>query len=367
MNKKIAVLGAGNGGQAMAAYFAIAGYEVSIFDYFEEPINAINKKGTIELEGAINGIGKIGVASTDMATVVAGVDLIMIVNPAIYHNKIAKDLAKVIKKGQTVFLNPSSVFGAFAVKKAFEDCGYTEEIIIAESNTLLFTARLVEPGKVHIGGKKDRLLVAAFPSSGKEKIYEILRPAIPELEECDTVLETSFDNTNAMVHPLPTIMNASWTESGAKYKYYLEGIGATVGAFIEGMDKERVDIAEKLGLVLGKDLFSLFLQYQIEYKTEAETISEVFKHVEAYNDIYAAPSVKTRYIYEDVPTGLVPFIAMGKLLDMPVAKMQLAVDLCEAMLNEDFQNSEASRNLENLGLVGMNVESILEYAETGKK
>ena len=39
----IAVIGAGNGGQAMAAYFAMAGNEVRIIDYFEERIQAIRE------------------------------------------------------------------------------------------------------------------------------------------------------------------------------------------------------------------------------------------------------------------------------------------------------------------------------------
>lgn len=363
----ISVIGAGNGGQAMAAYFAIAGCETRIFDFFEKPIKRIKELGYIELEGAIEGKGDIAVASNDIAEVLKDTDLIMVVNPAIYHNKIAKACAPYIREGDKIFLNPSSVFGAFAFKKALEDQGCHKKVTIAESNTLLFTARLIEDGKVHIGGKKDRLLVSSFPSCDKEKIYDIIRPVIKELEECNSVLETSFDSTNAMVHPLPTIMNASWTESGKKFRYYLDGIGSTVGHFIEGMDKERVDIAEKLGLVLGKDLFSLFLEYKIEYETEAETISEVLKSVDAYRDIMAAPTVKTRYIYEDVPTGLVPFIAVGELLGMPVSKMQLVQDLCEAMLNEDFTNCESSRNLDNLGLAGMTADEIVHYAQTGEK
>lgn len=365
--KKIAVIGAGNGGQAMASYFAIAGYQVNIFDYFQDPIDEIKKKGEIELEGAITGVGKINIASTNMKAVVDGVDLIMIVNPAIYHNKIAKDLAPTLKVGQLIFLNPSSVFGAFAMKKALEDAGFTEDVVIAESNTLLFAARLVKNGTVHIGGKKDRLLVSAFPSSKRDKIYDIIRPVIPELEECDTVLETSFDSTNCMVHPLPTIMNASWTESGNKFRYYLDGIGETVGHFIEGMDKERVDIGKKLGLTLGKDLFSLFMEYEIEYNTKGETISKVFKSVEAYQDIQAATDVRTRYIYEDVPTGLVPFIAIGELLNMPVDKMKLTVKLCDNMLEENFNDCECSRNLNKLGLAGLNADGIVNYAKTGEK
>ncbi|MGN1143238.1 MAG: NAD/NADP octopine/nopaline dehydrogenase family protein [Anaerovoracaceae bacterium] len=366
--KKIAIIGAGNGGQALAGYFGMNDdYEVRIFDYFQEPIDVISKQGYIDLEGAITGRGPVKLASTDMGEVVNGADLIMVVNPSIYHKKIATEMAKYIVDDQIIFLHPSSVFGAFAFKKALEDAGCDKRVTIGESNTLLFAARLVENGKAHIGGKKDRLLVSAFPACNRDKLYDIIRPVIKEMEECESVLETSFDSTNAMVHPLPTIMNASWEESGNKFKYYWDGIGETVGNYIEAMDKERVAIGEKLGLTLGKDLFDIYMEYDIEYNAHGENVSKLLKNVEAYKDIYAANTPRIRYIYEDIPTGMVPFVAMGELLGMPVEKMKLVITLCEAMLGEDLTNCEYSRNLEKLGLGGMTAEQIVEYAKTGVK
>ena len=130
MTKKIAVIGAGNGGQALAAYFAMnKQYEVRLFDYFADPVDAVQKQGYIELEGAVTGKGYIALASTDMGKVMTDADLIMVVNPAIYHNKIAKEMAEHIREGQIVFLSPSSVFGAFAFKKALEDAGCPLEAV----------------------------------------------------------------------------------------------------------------------------------------------------------------------------------------------------------------------------------------------
>lgn len=363
----VAILGAGNGGQGLAAYFSIKGCEVRIFDFLEEPIKHLKEKGEIILEGAENGVGKITVASNNIEEVISGADVIMVVNPSIYHRKLAEASAPYIEDGQIIFLHPASVFGAFAFKKALEDSGCDKNVTIAESNTLLFACRAVETGKVHIGGKKDRLLVAAFPACDKKKVYDIISPIIKEIQLCETVLETSMDSTNAMVHPLPTIMNASWSESGNKFKYYHDGIGETVGHFIEGMDAERIAIGEKLGLTLGKDLFSLFMEYEAEYNTKGATISQVVKSVEAYTDIYAAASVKTRYIYEDVPMGLIPFIAIGELLGLPVDKMKLTAKLCEQMLDENLTTGQNCRNLENLGLKGMSSEQIIQYAKTGVK
>ena len=368
MKKNIAVIGAGNGGQAMAAYFAMhEDYEVRIFDYFDAPVETIKAQGYIQLEGAVEGRGDIALASTDMGEVVADADLIMVVNPAIYHNRIAKDLAQYIKEEQVIFLNPSSVFGAFAFKKALEDVGCRKPVTIGESNSLLFAARLVENGRVHIGGKKDSLLVSAFPACNGDRLYDIIRPVMREIHVCDSVLGTSFASTNAMVHPLPTIMNVNWAESGERFRYYLDGIGETLGEYIEGLDKERVDIGQKLGLTLGEDLFDFYMEYEEQYHTKGNTVSEVLKSVEAYKDIYASKTARNRYIYEDIPTGMVPFTAVGELLGMPVEKMKLVTSVCEAILNEDLTHCDCARNLENLGLAGMNADEIVSYARTGVK
>lgn len=362
-----AIIGAGNGGQAFAGYLTNLGYRVRLFDFFEDTIEKINANGCIKLTGAIESTSKIDLISTDLQEVISGADVIMIINPAMYHRKIAKECAQYVSKNQIIFLNPGSTFGAFAFKKALEDYGFKEDISIAESNTLLFACRAVEPGVVSIGGKKDRILVSVFPASDKKRVVDVLEDVLPEIQLVDNVLATSFDNTNPMVHPLPTIMNSSWIESGKKFLYYLEGIGRTVGDFIEEMDQERIEIGKKLGLELGKNLFSLSMQYKEEYGVTKDNLSEIVKSVDAYKDIYSASEVRTRYIYEDVPTGLLPLVELGELLNLPVKRMSLVIDMCEGILSENLTTGENCRNLKNLGLENMMLQDIINYAETGIK
>ena len=78
--QKIAVLGAGHGGYAMAADLTLAGYEVHLFNRSPEPIEAIRKRGGIEITGDSvygEGFAKIKKATTDMKEAIEGVDVIM--------------------------------------------------------------------------------------------------------------------------------------------------------------------------------------------------------------------------------------------------------------------------------------------------
>lgn len=363
-NKTIfAVLGSGNGGQAVAGYLGYLGYEVRLYDSFTDTINRIKEKGGIRLEGYINEFGPVAVATNDIEEAVTGADLIMVINPSIYHREIAQKCAPYITEDQIVFLHPGATFGTFAFKKALRDFGCKYQIPIAESNTLIYACRAAEPGRVHIGGKKERILVAALPSSENMQVCSILKEVYPEVEMADNVLVTSLDNTNPIFHPAPTLLSSSWVESGKDFLYYFEGISDTIGKFIIGMDNERIAIGKALGLKYGENLIDTFRQYEIEYHTKGSNISDIVRRVEAYSNIYGPKTLKTRYIYEDIPMGLVPLVSVGKLLKVPVSRMETIIRLGEQMLEEDFMHS--GRNLDNLGLSNMTAEDIVRFAETG--
>lgn len=364
---KYAVIGAGNGGQATAGYLAAKGYEVRLFDFLEENVAQLKKAGSIELSGALDMTGTPKLITGNLREVIEGADMIIVVNPSTYHGKIAAECSKYITEDQVVLLHPASTFGSFAFKKALEESGFEKDITIGETNTLLFACRATAPGKVMIGGVKDRLIAAALPADQNDRLYSLIGHAIPELVMGENVFVTSMDNTNPLVHPGPTLMNCNWAESGNRFKYYHEGIGETMGAFIERMDRERIAIGEKLGLELGRNIFSMYMQYDTEYNTTGDSLSEVFKKVDAYDSIYASADIRTRYIYEDVPTGLIPFVELGRLVGCDVDSMNLVVDMCCKVLNEDFWNMEESRTLAKLGLEGMTADQIYEYARTGKK
>ena len=367
--KKFAILGAGNSGQTYAGYLTMKGYPVGLFDFFEDTVRAINEKGSIEISGAIEATIPFENASTDIKSVVQDAAVIMIINPALYHRKLAGELARCLTPEQIVFINPASTFGAFAFKKALMDNGYDKDVVLAESNTSLFACRLSEPGKSFIGGKKDRILVSPFPAQGNmDRLVDVLGEAIPEIQPVRNVISTSMDNTNPGVHPAPMILNCSWVESGQKFSFMHEAVGPTVEKILEKMDAERIALGQKLGLTLGKDLFTLIMQYEQEYRVSGTTgLAETFKACKTYDKIYSPNSLQHRYITEDVPAGLTPLADVGEQVGVPMEKTRLIVDICEKVLEQDFTKGENCRSAANLGIAGMSAEEIVHYAETGRK
>ncbi len=61
---KIAVLGAGHGGLAMAGHLSLMGYKVNLYNRGEERLWGVKSSGTIEVTGEVEGFGKICLATT---------------------------------------------------------------------------------------------------------------------------------------------------------------------------------------------------------------------------------------------------------------------------------------------------------------
>ena len=192
---------------------------------------------------------------------------------------------------------------------------------------------------------------------------------IVETQFVKNVLATGIDNTNPTVHPMPAILNVGWLESGQKFSFMQQAISPTLSKYMEKMDKERLAVGEKLGLVRDVELFDLYRQYEAEYGIYGKkTLRDVFQACSAYSQIYGPSDLHTaRYITEDVGMGLVPLVSVGELVGVDVSKSKLIIDVCESVLELDLSHGDHCRNVEKLGLAGMTAEQIIRYAETGEK
>lgn len=358
---KWAVIGGGNGGQAAAGHLGVNGFSVRLFDIMEDTVNAINDQGGIKVEGAVKGFGKVEKATSDIAEAIEDADIIMVILPALYHRDVAKKLAPHIRSTQILFIHPGATFGAFEFKQVFEEEGAPDSVIIAEAQSLLYACRLNKPGYASIKGIKDNLMVAAIPAFKTGMVVEKIQQAFSTVIAGKNVLDTSLNNLNAIMHPGPTLLNTSMIESPYDWRYYWDGVTPTIGAYIEKMDMERVDLGKKMGL----ELEPVLQMYRTLYNVEGETLTEVVKKNKAYEEVMGQKRVDTRYMLEDVPMSLYPFVSMAQQLGTPFEKMEIVCKFSSYLLDRDF--IQEARTMKTLGFENMTAEEIIQYAETGKK
>ena len=94
--KEICIIGAGNGGSAIAGDMTLAGHRCRLFEFEEyaENIKPIIEQGGISVTGiARTGFAKIALATFNLEEAVKGADLIMVTTQALAHERVARGIA----------------------------------------------------------------------------------------------------------------------------------------------------------------------------------------------------------------------------------------------------------------------------------
>ena len=357
---KIAVIGAGNGGQSIAGYLALQGYETSLYDIDVQKMNILKQKGGIELTGRIEGFGKIDCITTDIAEAVKGAEIVMVTTVANAHRAVAKSMAPYVEEGQMIILNPGRTCGALVFNQTLQTEGCTKRYYLGEAQTLVYACRVIENGKVNIIGVKDEVFLAGLPASDTEYILSKINPMYPCFVKADNVLRTSLENIGAMFHPCVCLFNAATIERQDEFWFYRD-MTEQVARFIEKFDQERLAV----GKAYGVDLLSVTEWIKFAYKdTEGDTLCERMKNNPAYHDIKAPGTIFTRQLTEDIPTGVLPIMELGKAAGVEVPLLTSMVNTIEALLDIDLHTN--GRSLKNLGLEGKSKDDILNFITNGE-
>lgn len=359
MSKRFGIIGAGNGGHAFAAYLGEKGQSVYMYDIDESVIQKINEQGGIQADGEIEGFFPVEKATGSLQELVQYSDIIMVVTPSNAHRIIATNMAPYLREDQTVILNPGSTGGALEFRTIFQDENCTAQVTILETQSLLFACRLNRPGYVSIYGIKKELPFSAIPSNRSESAYGMLHSIFPEWTVGKNVLEISLGNINAVLHPAPSLFSLTHIATTKPFLHYKEGVTSTVEAVLEKLDRERVEIGSAYGLTIPTTKESLKKFYDVK----GETLSEMVQSNKAYDTITGASSLTNRYFLEDVPMGLIPMRELGKIAGVQTPVMDAIIHLVESLVgSEAFAHA---RTLEKLGLVGMDVDAVNSFMETG--
>ena len=354
-NLKVAVIGAGNGGQAMAGYLAKRKIRVSLYDRNPQKIYDLKKKGGIQLQGCEDGFAHVECFTSDIEEAINGAELIMVTTVANAHADVAHKIAPHMEDGQIIILNPGRTCGALVFKEALKNSGCTKRYYLGEAQTLVYACRLVENGIVNIIGIKGEVFLAGLPSSDTDYILAKVNPVYPCFKKAENVMRTSLENIGAIFHPCVCLFNAATIERQEQFWFYRD-MSEHVAHFIERFDQERLAVGKAYGL----ELISAKEWIQYAYKdTRGGTLCERMRNNPAYHDIKAPGTIFTRQLTEDIPTGVLPMMELGKAAGINTQLFESVICTIETLLEMDFRTE--GRSLKNLGLEGMGKDEIMNY------
>ncbi len=332
MPEKIAVISTGNGGQSMAAYLAMKGAHVSLYAREQERVDMLPKDRVFHLGGILDADVKIDLISCNMREIIDGAELVMVTTPAQYHHIVAAAMAPHLRDGQMVVLNPGRTFGAELFAADLERGGCSAQVIVAETETFVFTCRCTESGKPKIYEIKNDVGVAAQHQENTVRTAMVLSQYFDDIRTAPSTVFTGFNNIGMVFHPLTILLNITRIEAKEELLFYHDAITPLVANILERLDSERVAVAA----AYGADVPSAFDWLNTKYGVEGKDLYERIHNNAAYSNIYAPTDIDTRYIYEDILTGCVPVYCAGKAAGVSTPIIESAIQWASTIYRYDF-------------------------------
>ena len=362
--RRMAVLGGGHGARTVAADMALAGHKLSLFEFaeFRDSVSEIFERKEIAITGeAREGDGELALCTHDISEAISDAEVILIVVPALYHQRYAELLHPHLQDGQHVVLTPGTM-GSLEFVTTLRQGGCAAEITVSELDTLPYATRITGPASVHAYHALPVFGAGVFPSVKTDEVLAVLRDLYSGITSFRDVLEAGLSNCNPVIHPLGVLMNAGRIEySRGEFYYYEEGITPATARAIEALDRERMRIGERLGLSLPDQASAL---HAVGYGPQGD-LWQVLKGSKGLTPIKGPTTLANRYVTEDIPIGLVCWSQLGEQLGVATPLMRATIEIGIAISGTDYW--QTGRTLERCGIKGMSADEIVSYARTGKK
>lgn len=359
---RIAVLSAGNAGQAFAGGMTLSGHDVHLAAVPEhaQQIKLIQTFGGVLVEGTTaagkpGGFAQVFRVDTDVAVAVAWAEVVFVVSPAFGQDVYFDIIAKHSPDDQLIVIQPGK-FGAFRLAQVLrEHDRKPRDLLITETDTFLYAAKIHGLAHIWLRGVKKQLPIAAYPASRTMEAIERLAPIHTQYVPAANILETSLSDAAYALHPVTTLLDLSRLESVGPYRTTAYSITPGVGRMVEAVDTERCLLATTLGLKANPLLGQLSDVYGLTGDSVYEAISKTTVHV----DQMTPRGADHRYVTEEIPFGLVPMSEIAQLLGVPTPNMDAIIALASTVNEVDYRTT--GRTLARLGFVDLTLEEAMYW------
>lgn len=360
---KIAILGAGNAGCAVAADLTLKGHEVTLiktshamhddnFEYLQ----------THNGEMTLNEFGQISTAHIHKVTrelsEINNSEIVIIYIQTNFHEQLIEKIASYFVDDQIVLINPGYLSTAYILKHCPD-----KDLIVAEAESSFIDGRIMEPGLFKVGFRNVRNPIGIYPSSRKEEAIAKLDQLGEHFVYLDSVVEAALHNPNLIVHTVGSVMSIPRIEkSKGDFCLYHEaytGENPATWRILEALDAEKMDVLEKLGFERLSYVEACKYRNSLDDNMDAKKV--FLGYAEMPTRAKGPTAVDSRYISEDVPQGLVMLEALGKALNVKTSIASGLIAIASAALGRDLRAE--GRTPEGLGIE--NIEKILK--DCGRK
>jgi opine dehydrogenase len=343
---KIAILGAGNSGCALAADYSFGGHDVTLIktsrSMHDENFEYLSQNGGVMILDEFGEERSCRIARlTREVSAVGSAEVILICTQTGFHEQVIRSIAPYLRSGQLLMLDPGYLSTAYVLRF----CG-DKGVITAESESNFIDGRISAPGRFHVGFRNVRNPVGVYPVSALPKAKDILQRLGTPFTYLNSVAEAALHNPNMIVHTVGAVMSIPRIEAtGGDYCMYHEVFTPCVWNMLERLDGEKMAVLGALGFEPTPYVEACKFRNSLDEMRDGKEV--FFDYARMPSRAKGPVSVNSRYITEDVPQGLVLLESLGSVVGVPTPVATSLIELSSAALGRDMRH--AGRTIDNLG------------------
>jgi len=305
----ITVIGLGRTAQAAAAYLTEKGCAVTMWGRNEAVAKQLQSEG-VEVAGAINGHFEPKVCLS-LAEAVKGAQVLLVTTLSAGHAPVARQLKGLLEQGQKILIFNGN-WGAYEFASILGDEAKEKGVEICETGAQIFLANF--DGKIcRVSGIKKEITLACATPKNSLAVCEALKEIFPQFVPAENVISTSLNTSNPVIHAPVALFNITRMENGEDYHFYGEGASRAIFKAVESIDAERCAViramgAEPMGVL---DIINSF------WVDQYDNLYDAFKNNKSYMAVKGPQILDHRFLTEDMPFGIAPIAALGKLYGVP--------------------------------------------------
>ena len=303
-------------------------------------------------------------------------DILIVALPANGHKNVfdalIPHLSSLGSNKKHIIISSHSSLGALYLSRCLYQLNSNHCHTITSWGTTVCTARRLRSSSSSSSGRtvdiktiRKSVDTCCIPEEDSSISLALCRQLFPKIDfrPRDGLLAISLSNLNPQNHLAISLGNISRMDKGEDW-YQFQHITPSIGRFLETLDKERLDIANALGL----DVKTIYEHFSLSFHVpipESRSISEMCQEIyKLGNDVYGPNKAESRYVTEDVPFGLTLIVALGKLVGRPAILHESGLLVCNSMYGRDF----AAENdlLQALDLDRIKLSDLKVAARTGR-
>lgn len=292
---------------------------------------------------------KLDMVTRDAQQAISGADVVFVLTQTLQHEQLAARIGPLLEDGQLVIVVPGYMGSVY-----FRRAAPSNRVLIAEGESTAIDARIIDNGVVNILFRNVRNALSFIPASQAQAGLAIASQLFDTYGYTrKNVVESALHNPNIIVHTIGAIMSASRIEhSQGEFWMYKESFTPSIWNTIRILDEEKNLILERFGCERLDYIDACKFRNEEDLSKDSSAVFQSYTNSGPKGPL----TVRSRYIYEDVPMGLCLMSSLGRRCGIATPLCDALITIAGSLLGEDFWSQ--GRTLRQLGYGGMSLDAI---------